>query len=347
MKKRSDGRWQKRITLPNGKSKLLYSTASSERLAVKDFNEQMLSLKQEEEDSLLFENVAEAWLESNRKIENNTARGYLPCFKAAVSYFSGRKISEIKPSHILKYVDNLELMGYSKKTVKNRMSVLRLIFKYAKFHENLEYNPCAEVKLSKHLASTKRQSASKEDEQKICASTDTLIGILAYTFLTTGCRRGEALAITPADIDIQNKTLSINKTVEWINSAPRIKDCPKTESGIRTIPITDKLINLLTPYMHQEYIFLNEKGKLFGDSHITKMWNRYKKAIGISCTPHELRHSYATILFDAGIDVKTAQMWLGHADINTTLNIYTHLSERKKEESSRKLSDYFLTTYYS
>ena len=98
--------------------------------------------------------------------------------------------------------------------------------------------------------------------------------------------------------------------------------------------------------MNQPYIFLNEKGKLFGDSHITKMWNRYKKEIGIICTPHELRHSYATILFDAGIDVKTAQTWLGHADINTTLNIYTHLSDRKKEESFRKLSDYFLTTFY-
>ncbi|MBQ6846799.1 MAG: tyrosine-type recombinase/integrase [Oscillospiraceae bacterium] len=347
MKKRPDGRWQKRITLPSGKSKLLYSSAKTEKAAIQDFNSQMLNLRRESEDSLLFEAVAERWMDSNRKIQSNTAKGYKPCYDAAVAYFSGWKISEIKPAHVLAYLDDLEEKGYSKKTVKNRLSVLRLIFRHAKINQDIEYSPCSDVSLPKNLSSTKRQSASKEDEQKICASTDSLIGILAYTYLTTGCRRGEALALTPQDIDIENKTLSINKTVEWINSAPRIKPSPKTEAGIRTIPITDKLIALLSPFMTQEYIFLNEKGKLFGDSHITKMWNRYKKQIGISCTPHELRHSYATILFDAGIDVKTAQVWLGHADINTTLNIYTHLSDRKREESARKLSDYFLTTFYS
>ena len=347
MKRRADGRWQKRITLPSGKSKLLYSTARTEKAAIQDFNAQLLNFKQEAEDSLLFENIAEKWMEHHRKIQNNTAKGYRPCYNAAVNYFKGQPISGIKPIHIMQYMDSLEAKGYSKKTVKNRISVLNLIFKFAKLNQDIEHNPCSDVSVPKNLSSSKRQSASKEDEEKICKSTSSLIGILAYTYLTTGCRRGEALAITPQDIDVENKTLSITKTVEWVNSSPQIKNCPKTESGNRIIPITDKLIKLFSPFMEQPYIFLNEKGKLFGDSHITKMWNRYKKEIGISCTPHELRHSYATILFDAGIDVKTAQVWLGHADINTTLNIYTHLSDRKKEESSRKLSDYFLTTFYS
>jgi site-specific recombinase XerD len=96
--------------------------------------------------------------------------------------------------------------------------------------------------------------------------------------------------------------------------------------------------------MKQKYLFQNNKGELIDNSQFTRQWNKYKELAGIDCTPHQLRHSYATILFDAGVDVKTAQAWLGHADINTTLAIYTHLSEQKQKEAKEKLYKH-LTTF--
>ncbi|MEE0963096.1 MAG: tyrosine-type recombinase/integrase [Ruminococcus bromii] len=345
MKRRPDGRWQKRITLPNGKTKLLYSSAASERLANKDFNEQMLSLRQAVEDSMLFENVASVWEEEHfSKMQNNTLKQYRPCLRAAMDFFKGHKINEIKPLHIQSYVDFLTSQGFAHKTVKNRLLVVSLVFKFALLNELTDRDPTLKISIPKNLPKTKRENASKEDEKKICSSTNSLFGTLAYLYLTTGCRRGEAVALTPSDVNLQEKYISITKTVEWIGSVPQIKKSPKTDAGIRTIPISDKLVSLLLPLMKQKYLFPNEKGELLDNSQFTRGWNKYKKEAGISCTPHQLRHSYATILFDAGIDVKTAQCWLGHADINTTLGIYTHLSEQKQNESIQKLNC-FLTTF--
>lgn len=345
MKKRSDGRWVKKIKLPNGKSKYLYSSASSERLASKDFNEQMMKLEKKEEISQLFENVAEQWSNENFKnLENNTLKQYIPCYKASVEFFRGLHIKDIKAANISQYAKSLIASGYALKTVKNRLSVTNLIFKYALLNDYIEFNPCQNITLPKGLPQKKRQKATSEDEKKICEHTDSLCGVIAYLYLVTGCRRGEALALQPSDIDIDAMSIHITKTVEWIGNKPQIKKCPKTDAGIREIPINQKLIKLLQPYMNQKYIFQNINNEIISNSQFSKMWGKYQKEINISCTPHELRHSYATILFDAGIDVKTAQMWLGHSDINTTLGIYTHLSEQRQTESKKKIID-FLTTF--
>lgn len=346
MKRRPDGRWQKRITLPNGKSKLLYSSEATERKAIQDFNMQMLNLTQEEESATLFEHVAERWKDDHfEKMQSNTLKQYKPCYSAAVDFFKGYKISEIKPKHISQYIACLTAKGYAQKTINNRVLIVSLIFNYAILNEYADSNPTRLVTIPKNLPKTKRTNASKEDEKKICASTDTLCGVLAYLYLTTGCRRGEATALQPRDINCAEKKLIINKTVEWIGNKPHIKDAPKTEAGIREIPISDKLISLLAPYMKQKYLFQNTNGELIDNSQFTRMWNDYKKQVGISCTPHELRHSYATLLFDAGVDVKTAQAWLGHADIKTTLSIYTHLSQMKVDTMSDKINEYLVANY--
>ena len=346
MKKRADGRWQKRITLPNGKSKLLYSSESTEKMAMQDFNRQMLSLKQEQEDNELFENVAEHWKDEHfPTLQNNALKQYKPCYSAAVEYFKGYKIDEIASKDVNNYINFLASNGLAKKTIKNRLSVLSLIFQYAMIHHGLLFNPAVKMNIPKTALVTKRLQADKADENKICQNTDSLCGVLAYLYLVSGCRRAEALALTPADVDIPNKTISINKTVEWIGNKPQIKDFPKTEAGIRTIPVPSKLIDLLRPLMVQKYLFQNENGELIKNSQFTRMWDRYKESIGIECTPHQLRHSYATILFDAGIDVKTAQRWLGHNDIKTTLDIYTHLSENKIETMTNKVHKYLNKNY--
>ena len=345
MKRRPDGRWQKRITLPNGKSKLLYSSAATERLANKDFNEQMLGMQQEKENSFLFKSIGEKWKEEHfPKMQNNTLKQYRPCYASAIEYFGDFKITDIKAFHIKQYINSLQEKGFAQKTVKNRLLVVSLIFKYAILNEYTETDPCVKISIPKNLPKTKRQNATKEDELIICNSTNSPCGILAYLYLTTGCRRGEALALSPEDVNIKERYIKVTKTVEWIGNAPQIKHCPKTDAGIRKIPISQKLAELLSPLMNNNFLFQNDDKELITNCQFTRMWDKYKKETGITCTPHQLRHSYATILFDAGIDVKTAQCWLGHADINTTLGIYTHLSEQKQNEAIKKLN-LFLTTF--
>ena len=206
--------YQKKIKLLDGTTKFLYSSASSERLAMRDFNEQMQKLEQEHQNLSLFVNVAEKWSDEHfSKIQNNTLKMYKVGLKEAKEYFNNTYISAIKPVHINQYLDNLTRKGYAAKTIKGRMLVLNLIFKYAILLEYIDSNPCQYITVPKGLPKKKRLPATPDEAKKITANIEKDFGLLAYFFLFTGCRRGEALAITPADIDIENKTVSINKTV--------------------------------------------------------------------------------------------------------------------------------------
>ena len=341
MKKRNDGRYVKKVTLSNGKTKYLYSSAANEREANKDFNKQMLALDQAEKDKSKFCSVSDAWASEHfSSLEHNTLKSYKPGLRDVNDYFEEYNVEDIQPHHVSAFRDKLIRQKFAFKTIKGRMLVLNLIMQYAQSEKLIQFNPCQGITLPRNLPKTKRLAQTPDETELIINNADTPFGILAYFYLFTGCRRGEARALKPSDVNLKAKTVTVHSTVEWRGSRPFIKDHPKTDAGNRDIPLTDKVIELIKPYMKQEYLFQNEHGELYTNSQVTRGWNRYQKSTGVTVTPHQLRHGYATMLFDAGIDVKTAQKWLGHADIKTTLDIYTHLSELKQIQSTQKLFDY-------
>ena len=341
MKRRSDGRWQKFITLPNGKRKALYSSATNERLAQKDFTEQLMRLETKARILTQFSSVAEAWSEEAfPKLQNNSLKLYRAGLKAAIDYFSDAPITEIKPITVQNYADYLLSRKYAAKTVKGKLLVVSLIMKFAVLNGYIENDPTTRIRLPSHAPKTKREAATEIDTDRIIASADKPFGILALFLLMTGCRRGEATALTPGDVDLEKKTVSITKTVEWIGNRAQIKHTPKTDAGVRSIPLPDGLIERIKPLLPQAYLFPGADGKIISSSAFTRAWNKYCRESGIQCTPHQLRHSYATMLFDAGIDVKTAQRWLGHTDIKTTLDIYTHISETRIEKSTAQITSF-------
>lgn len=347
MKKRADGRYVKKVKLQDGTYKYLYSSAKSEREATKDFNNQLQQIEIQQNDKTLFINISEEWeREHFQTLQHNTLKQYKPALKHVNDYFFKYKIEDIQPCHVNAFINNLANKKYAYKTVKARFLVLNLIFKYAVMNQYISSNPCQYITIPKSLPKTKRQAADSTDTKKIINNVDKPFGLFAYFLLLTGCRRGEALALTPQDIDFDNKVVKINKTVEWIGSKPQIKNSPKTDAGVREIPLSDSLLKMLIPLKNQNYLFQNDKGELMNNSQVTRCWNRYIKEIGVNITPHQLRHSYQTMLFDAGIDIKTAQKWLGHADIKTTLDIYTHLSETRLENSKEKLLNFIEKNHY-
>lgn len=346
MKKRADGRYQKKIKLPNGKLKVLYSSAANEREANKDFNRQMLALSEEEKEKTKFCRVSDAWASEHfPKLENNSLKAYKPGLRDVDAYFDKFYIEEIQPHHVNAFMDMMVKKGFALKTIKGRMLVLNLVMKHAIYGQLITVNPCQYITLPKNLPKKKRVSQSTAETALVINNTDTPFGVLAYFFLFTGCRRGEALALKTSDVDLKNKVVKVHSTIEWVGNKPYIKDHPKTDAGNREIPLSDKVLELIKPYMEQQYLFQNEKGELYNNSQVTRGWKKYQESSGISATPHQLRHGYATMLFDAGIDVKTAQKWLGHADIKTTLDIYTHLSEKRQAQSAVKLFDYIDTHF--
>ena len=141
----------------------------------------------------------------------------------------------------------------------------------------------------------------------------------------TGMRKGELLALTSNDIS--KDFITVSKSLYHDANKPKVKT-PKTESGVRRIPILDKL----RPYLKAKGIVFSADGGYMTEMQFQKAWGEYVAATGISCTPHQLRHCFATMLYEANVPMKDAQFLLGHAQLSTTMDIYAEI--RKTRESN-------------
>lgn len=166
--------------------------------------------------------------------------------------------------------------------------------------------------------------------------------LFANFLLYTGCRRNEALAIQYKDIDFEKKTISVNKAVLWINNKPTITST-KSASGNRIIPLLSPLEELLKDQKYKKDDFLfSINGEPVERKQARMMWDKFRKETGLNITPHQFRHAFISIMYYAGIDVKTAQVIAGHSKADVTLNIYTHLANNQHSAARQKLNDFLV-----
>ena len=149
----------------------------------------------------------------------------------------------------------------------------------------------------------------------------------------TGMREGELLALSPADIDIDNKLISINRTYQRIGGKD-VFTSPKTRKSKRTIPIPDFLCQELSDYIQSRYM-LDADERLFP---VTKSYLSHEMIRGCKNTGvkkiriHDIRHSHASLLINQGCDALMLADRLGHEKVSTTLNTYSHLFPHKQQE---------------
>jgi integrase len=323
-KKRSDGLRQKQVTI-NGKRHVFYGHSEREIL------QKIREYKEDATRGRRFEEVADEWAEEHLPtLAYNTQKGYKPALQRIVERFGDKLVKDITPRNISAFLDAFAKTGMARKTVTTQLLVTNLIMDRAVLDGDIDYNPCAAVKVPKGLRKDRREAPTEEEIDIVKHSLDKPFGLFAFFLLYTGCRRGEALALTYGDIDRRNKTISITKSVYHDSNKPKIK-APKTEAGTRQIVLLDVLADALPTGKKSDLLFPGADGGLMSDTYCRHRWNAYCKATGLSITPHQLRHAYATILYEAGISDKDAQELLGHANISTTRDIYTHISKSRKQ----------------
>ena len=326
-----------------------------------------------EEKPLLFSEIASAWQrDAWEKIRDGTKSCYEAPYSRAVDRFGKTIAAEIEPHDISTHLQILKSQGLSASTIKKQKVVYKQIFDYAVmdkvYGKAIRSNPALYVKLPDGMPRAKQREAPEDEIVKqIREKVDTAyFGMFAFFLICTGFRRGEALAVQWKDIDFKNGTITCGATISHRSGVARTAP-PKTDNGYREVPLLPSLAEVLERpkgALDTDYVFYGEDpAKPMPQSTYDRRWRHYCLDMGFvtdepetrtskqgkvyvkhnykpSLTAHDLRHGYATMLFEAEVDVYTAKDLLGHADIETTMAIYTHLRSRKKSESICKFKEY-------
>lgn len=349
---RKDGRYVATYTDEQGKRHHLYHK-DPEQLYYKL---QQAQLPQEEK-PITFREIAESWERHHRQeITSRTWTNYEPHYKDILSRHGKKQIREVTAMEIANHLTAAKAKGYSATVVNTIRSLYRMIFDYAVAHEHADYNPVLSVRLPKNLKRGKRIAPTDEQIKTIFSNVNAPFGLFPVFLLCTGLRKSEALALTWDDVDLENKTISVTKSIDYtVQASPKHKP-PKTEAGYRTVPIIDLLYNHLQKAhtAHTSpYVFpappSNRGGPGGGMMPLRAYegaWQRYCEHAGFIdnegkpiITAHNLRHGTATLMFELGVDELTAQKILGHSRIEITREIYTDLRTAQKVKSVDKFNE--------
>jgi integrase len=297
--------------------------------------------KEPEKKVRTFAEVADDWWEHKEpEISIGSVRVYRARKKLVVDHFGQKPVNEITPFDIVTYLRKLAAQDYSQKVINNHKSIIKSILDNALIAGEITSNPCLGLPTIKGAAKVERQPATEEDLKKIEATkTDSLIARMYYFIAYTGCRRGEAAALQQKHVDRKKKTAHICQTLAYSSPTPQIKASPKTAAGIRDVDLYDNVLEILPEYDDPETFIFFPDGLPYERS-FQVMLDKYKEEAGLSCTPHQLRHYYATMLHSAGVDAKDAQALLGHSSIVVTQDIYTKIESKHKAEVRDSVNEY-------
>lgn len=336
MKKRKDGYYVQSVTVTTKSGKKLRKDFYGK--TQREVTRKIADFKEVEERGRTFGDVAKDWWEeAEPALAVQSVHGYKIGLDRALAEFGDKPIKDITTRDISLYLQKLGEMKLAKKTVSNHKIVCSQIFRFAILRGDVSLNPCADAALPKGLKKKTRTAASKSDEDIIKASPDKWI--FPYIALYTGMRRGEILALQWQDIDFENNIIHVTKSLGLNHDRPFIKE-PKTEKGIRVVPLLAPLREALLKRrgMLNEYVVADEDGSLLTARRFITLFTHYKQATGITCTAHQLRHSFATIAFECGVPVKTVQEILGHSQISTTMDIYTDFRKSALQDAAALLN---------
>ena len=262
----------------------------------------------------------------------------------------------------------------SRRTLKGYRDTAEQILQLAIDNRVMDYNPARAVKLPAGQPKEQRRALTEVEQQWIL-NTPHRAKRAAMIMMYSGLRRGELIPLTWGDIDFKERTIRVNKSVEMVNGCSVLKSGAKTQAGTRTVNIPIILVDYLKEELKKEkekgtvpvLVCPSASGKMMTENAWRRMWESYlidlnfkygnnidkkgKRAKskynsnGIvltipNITAHWLRHTFATMLYLSGVDVLTARDQLGHSDIKTTLEIYTHLDQQYKKKNICKLDEY-------
>lgn len=356
----------KYYTRPDGLKEAI-RTINGKRVAFRgktdrEVDRKILEYREEVDKGWTFQKASDQWYRAKEsEVRHATYRSYGNTLRRLQSRFGPERITEIMPDELSAYIRAFERKGYARDTVQLEISVLKMVFDYAVNHRmssGLAINPAGSLKKSKGLPQKKRQALTESQEELVRKAATERKGdwwLLGYFLMYSGCRRGEAFALTYADIDRKRGVIVINKKANYDNTnVPVIENFTKSENGMREIPLMKPLADAL-PKNRIGLVFPSpDTGKHLTQYEVTKYWKQYCRDTGLCervlddqgrareqfpVTPHCFRHSFATICYEAGVDARTAAEWLGDS-VAVMEKVYVELRKSHKSNATALLDQF-------
>ncbi|GAA0390072.1 tyrosine-type recombinase/integrase [Paenibacillus motobuensis] len=338
-------------------------------------------INQEESEEIIapptFEEVANDWHAtfSKRKIKPATKKKRLDDINLLLRFFTNVMINQITHKMYQDMLNKLDDDDYALNTMKGLHVTANMIFEYAIKHKFREDNPCKDAVIPERIPTVAEIESNPIEEKYLERSelTEFLGTVLKhglpldlerfYLLAFSGMRPGELCALKVNDFNFDTNEVRISKTL--YNETGKMTEyevvTPKTKGSIRSVSVDKSVMIMIKslidrrqvimtlnkkidPNWHDEgFVFCRDNGYPFITNAIVDRMKRILKKTGIkkNATPHILRHTHVSMLAEAGVDLKTVMQRVGHEDPNTTLKIYTHVTNKMKKNADEKIKIHF------
>lgn len=284
-----------------------------------------------------------------RTLSENSRRAYGTAIKRIkASSLAEQKVKNVKLSDAKAFLIDLHDQGLKRNTLTIYQNVLRPAFEMAVADDMIRKNPFKfQVRDILSDDAEKRIALTAEQQVQYLAMAKEYGGIYYHDMqmlLGTGLRVSELYGLTKSDVDFANRCIRVERQLCRTADKPYFITTPKTTSGIRTIPMSPAIYDTLKQVLQNRghpkvemiidgvsgFLLLDRVGKPKVGMHLQNHMRAVQKRVIAkhksfpTVTPHVLRHTFCTDLQQAGIDVKSLQYLMGHSNVSTTLDIYTH-----------------------
>lgn len=343
--------------------------AQGKRHAVYDRDPESLHKKIEAAEArgtalLTFKDIAEDWERTHyEEIGRGTENNYRPIVRRLIAELGNRAMEDIEASDINQILLDEKVKQYSSKHASAVKSVLCQIYDHAIYKKAVKYNIARTVSIPRGMPKSHIEAPDEATAKLISENFDKPFGDFVAMLYYTGMRTEEAVALKWGDVG--KKSIHIHAAAE-LHGTPIYKDT-KTEAGERSVPILEKH----RPYLirpenakNDDFVFSDDGSTMLSRGQVRARWKNWCRIVGLTekkeyqkkksdgsvrrdidwkptVTPHQLRHHYATILYEQKVDLLTTKDLMGHKEISTTQKIYTSLRKKHREEEIAKINNGF------
>jgi integrase len=356
IRQRPDGKWEARISLPNGKRKSFYGKTRRDvqdklKAAQRDLDNGLdLSSRQQTVGQFL-----DRWLEDvvRPSVRLKTHHSYAQMVRLHLKPELGHiPLTKLTPQHVQAMMTRKTAAGLSPRTVQYIRAVLRRALGQAMKWSLVGRNVATLVDPPRSMRKPVQPLTAEQARHFIDATKNDRLGPLFQVAITTGLRQGELFGLRWQDVDLDAGTLAVRHALQRIGGEPTFVE-PKTALSRRSITLPASAIAALrsqrirqlemrlaagTAWQDWELVFTSSIGTPLEPSNVTKRLHALLEGAGLPRQRfHDLRHCAASLLLAGGVAPRTIMGILGHSQISLTMNTYAHLSPSLERDAADRL----------